>query len=238
MKQILLLLFVAVLLPFGTPLHAQSGNKPEQLTLDAFEQKLRTTTHPQILDVRTPAEFSENHLKGAVNLSVADSIGFKKGISLLDKQQPVFVYSINNGRSGQVAKQLRNQGFSSVYELPGGIAHWLGAGKPVETKAGKGLAQQEYNQLVASNELVLVEIGSKYCGGCKKLAPVVDTVVSEHASTLKLVKIELYDNRQLASQLQIESVPTLILYKNNKPVWRQSGGITKPEIEQALNKAL
>jgi rhodanese-related sulfurtransferase len=243
-----LLLSATALAQSGSP--AQSGNKAtgnaaqpltnaaQPLTLEAFEKKLLQSPQPQILDVRTADEYAENHLKGAINLSVADATTFQQGVDKLDKQKPVFVYSINNGRSGQVAKQLREQGFQEVYELPGGMAHWLGAGKPVETKAGKGLSRAEFDQLLASNQLVLVDVGSKYCGGCKKLAPTVQAVEAEQASTLKVVKIELYDNRELAKQLSIESVPTLILYKGSKPIWKQSGNISKAQIEQALNKAL
>jgi len=53
-----------------------------------------------------------------------------------------------------------------------------------------------------------------------------------------VVKIELYDNRELAKNLDIQSVPTLILYKDGKPVWQKSGSITKNDIQAALNSAL
>jgi rhodanese-related sulfurtransferase len=213
--------------------HAQQ----QKLSLEAFEQKLNQSARPQILDVRTPQEFSENHLIGAVNLSTTDTAGYTKKIEALRKQEPVFVYSINNGRSGVVAKQLREKGFSEVYELPGGIAHWIGAGKPIESKAGKGISTEEFQRAVASKNLVLVDVGSKYCGGCKKLVPIVDAVGREQADALDVFKIELYDNRALVSSLEIESVPTLILYKGSKPVWKKSGSITKEEIQDAIASA-
>jgi thioredoxin-related protein len=55
---------------------------------------------------------------------------------------------------------------------------------------------------------------------------------------VKEINIELYDNRQLAKDLNIESVPTLILYKGKNPIWRKSGAITKNEIVDALESSL
>ena len=59
-----------------------------------------------------------------------------------------------------------------------------------------------------------------------------------HEQGVKVIKIELYDNRQLAKELGIEAVPTLILYKGKTPVWRKSGAMTKNEIVDALDNSL
>lgn len=218
----------------SSTLYAQSTGDSRSLSLEAFEQKLRQTEHPQILDVRSPKEFEENHLLGAINVVESNEVDYRKKLETLKKEQPVFVYSINNGRSSVVARQLRERGFTQVYELPGGIAHWIGSGKPVESKAGNGISVEEFNKALASEKLVLVDVGSKYCGGCKKLEPVVDAIGHEQADVVKILKIELYDNRTLAGSLAIESVPTLILYKGNTPVWRKAGNISKEEIQEAI----
>lgn len=227
-------LFLGLVLLTGR-LYAQKAANENALTLEAFEQKLKQSPNPQILDVRSSQEFSENHLVGAINLTSADTVLYNKRIQLLDKRKPVFIYSINNGRSGVIAKQLRSRGFSEVYELPGGIARWIGAGKPIESKAEQGISAEEFKKLIAASPLVLVDVGSKHCGACKKLAPVVDTVASNYTGKLNVHKIELYDNRALAQQLAIESVPTLILYKDGKPVWKKSGNITQAAVEEALH---
>lgn len=215
-------------------LHAQNMPGEYQLTLEAFEEKLKQTPAPQILDVRSSREFSENHLIGAVNLNASDTTLYTKRIQSLDKRRPVFVYSINNGRSGVVAKQLRSSGFNEVYELPGGIAHWIGAGKPIESTAGYGISTEEFQKIITASQFVLVDVGSKHCGACRKLAPVVDTVAHYYTGKLNVHKIELYDNRALVKQLNIAAVPTLILYKDGKPVWTKSGNITKAILEEAL----
>ncbi|HTF22152.1 MAG TPA: thioredoxin domain-containing protein [Chryseolinea sp.] len=222
---------------FFLPLFAQPSGK-NGLTLTQFEEKLRNTSEPQILDVRSPQEFDENHLKGAINFFVPDDEQLATASAGLNKNKPVFVYSINNGRSTTVSAKLVAAGFKEVYALPGGLAHWIGAGNPIETSAGTGtgLTKAEFDKLIPVEEVVLVDVGSKHCGGCKKLAPVVEEI--SHEQGVKVIKIELYDNRQLAKELGIESVPTLILYKGKTPIWRKSGAMTKNEIVDALDNSL
>jgi len=226
-----------LLLTFTEPLVAQQtvGTK---LTLAQFEEKLKQADDPQILDVRSPQEYAENHLKGAINFYVPDDESLERSIGRLRKDKPVFVYSINNGRSTTVSTKLTQAGFSEVYPLPGGLAHWIGAGNPIETAQANsaGLSRADFDKLIPVQEVVLVEVGSKHCGGCKKLAPVVEEV--SHQQGVKVINIELYDNRQLARELNIESVPTLILYKGKNPIWRKSGAITKNEIVDALENSL
>jgi rhodanese-related sulfurtransferase len=215
-------------------LHAQSAAN-ELISINVFEQKIKQSPNPQILDVRSQEEYLENHLKGAINVDIKDDNAFGKIVETLDKKKPVFVYSINNGRSRKVAETLRGQNFNEVYELPGGIARWIGAGKHVETTLGAGISASEFQKQIASKNVVLVEVGSKYCGGCKKLKPIVSEVVEE--AKINLIDVELYNNRALAESLKIQSVPTLILYKNNKVVWTKSGSISKADIINALDNS-
>lgn len=67
--------------------------KPED-----FAQKINSTSQPQILDVRTPKEFSDQHLDNAVNINW-NSDDFDKKVAGLDKSKPVFVYCLSGGRS-------------------------------------------------------------------------------------------------------------------------------------------
>jgi thioredoxin len=211
----------------------------EEISFETFESKLKQASpNPQILDARTSKEYKLNHLKGAVNVSVANEAELQKQIDKLDKSQPVFVYSINNGRSGTLAKKLRGQKFKEVYELPGGISKWVGAGRPVESTTGNGLVKADYQKLIASDKLVLVDVHSKYCGSCRKLSPIVDSIASEKSTELKLVKIELFENKQLGKELNIESLPTLILYKGDKIVWQKSGLTSRQVIETAIKNEL
>jgi rhodanese-related sulfurtransferase len=77
----------------------------------------------QILDVRTPEEFSEGFIEGAVNINFHDA-NFREQVAKLDKNIPVFVYCRSGGRSQKAMEVLKELGFSVVYELQGGYMNY------------------------------------------------------------------------------------------------------------------
>lgn len=77
----------------------------------------------QLIDVRTPEEFENHHLKGAQNICVT-SDDFKEKVKVLDKNKPVYVYCYKGGRSAQAALQLKEMGFTKIYDMDGGILLW------------------------------------------------------------------------------------------------------------------
>ncbi|PRY27838.1 rhodanese-related sulfurtransferase [Spirosoma oryzae] len=229
------LLVTSLLFLTSLRLNAQTATLP----FDAFEFKLvQAGPRAQILDARSEEEYTQNHLKGAVSFSVADQADFARKSQKLDKQAPVFIYSIGNGRSGQLASQLREAGFTDVTELPGGLSNWIGLGRPVESTVGPGLSLTEFRSQLQSNKLVLVDFGSRYCGSCKKLAPTVDALEKEHAAGLKVIRIEAYDNKALLKELGITSLPTLVLYKSDREVWKKAGVTPKSEIQATIVESL
>jgi rhodanese-related sulfurtransferase len=235
----LVLIPVALLATMITSVFAQSSGPVQKISFEVFEEKLKQASpNPQILDTRSAEEFDLDHLIGAVNVTVDDETELQKQFLTLDKKKPVFVYSINNGRSGRVAKKLKSQNFNEVYELPGGISKWIGAGRPVESKTGIGLTTVEYNKLIRSDKLVLVDIHSKFCGSCKKLSPIVDSIAHANPNRVKLVKVELFDNKLLGKDFNIEAVPTLILYKDAKVIWRKSGFTSGKAIDEIISAQL
>jgi rhodanese-related sulfurtransferase len=95
-----------------------------------FEQQMKESSS-QIVDVRTPEEFSAGHIANAVNMDVtADD--FEQQIETLDKDKPVMVYCKSGGRSARAASILKDKGFKNVYDLDGGIIGWEEAKKPIE----------------------------------------------------------------------------------------------------------
>jgi len=95
---------------------------------------------------------------------------------------------------------------------------------------------ESFHQLLKSSDLVLVDFGSKFCGGCRKLAPVVDSLENHNIQNLKVVRVELYDNPQLLKDQQINSLPTLVLFQNGSPVWRNKGFIAYKELLAEVEK--
>lgn len=201
-----------------------SQNKSENtVNLESFYTKIQSQKNPQIIDARGPEEFALNHIIGAVNFNL-ESKDYAKRIAALDKSKPVFTYSIGAGRSVWLADDLLKKGFKEVYSLEGGIANWIGGGKPYFTNSKSKLTLAEYNKIITENSIVLVDIGSIYCGACKKVKPVLETIKTQYGKNLKIVEIDLEDNTQIIADLKtIKVFPTLILYQNGKIVFRKEG---------------
>ena len=83
----------------------------------------------QLVDVRTPEEFSEGHLENAINIDVtADDFDAK--VANLDKEKPVMVYCKSGGRSAKASARLKELGFKTITDLEGGITNWKSEEKP------------------------------------------------------------------------------------------------------------
>jgi rhodanese-related sulfurtransferase len=96
----------------------------------AFE-KLMQDENAQLVDVRTPEEYAEGHLKNALNISISFD-NFESQLEILDKNKPVLVYCKMGGRSAKAAAKLKELGFKSISDLDGGITSWNEAGKLTE----------------------------------------------------------------------------------------------------------
>ena len=91
-----------------------------------------------------------------------------------------------------------------------------------------------FNDIVKSHPKVLVDFSAEWCGPCKTLGPILHEVKNSLGNEVKIVKIDVDRNAELANSFQIQGVPTMILFKEGKQVWRQSGVLPKHQIEQIV----
>ncbi len=93
-----------------------------------------------------------------------------------------------------------------------------------------------FNTIIKSETPVLIDFYADWCGPCKMLAPILKDVKAELKDQIKIIKIDVDNNQSLAAQYQVRGVPTMILFKNEKPVWRQSGVLQKQDIINIINQ--
>ena len=95
------------------------------LTPDEFASAFKTNSDAILLDVRTPEEYNEGHLPGALNIDIM-GYEFHEKVGELDAGKTYFVYCKAGGRSGNAMRYMNANGFDKVYNLKGGIIAWNG----------------------------------------------------------------------------------------------------------------
>ncbi len=88
------------------------------------------------------------------------------------------------------------------------------------------MKKTSFSQLIASDQPVLVDFYADWCGPCQTLSPIVQRVAGDLGGQAKVIKINVDRNAAVAGQYQVRSIPTLILFREGKPVWRHTGLIT------------
>lgn len=90
--------------------------------------------------------------------------------------------------------------------------------------------KSSFKDVITSEEVVLVDFFGTWCGPCQALMPILKDVKETLGDTIKIVKVDIDKNQELASKYQVRSVPTMILFKDGAPKWRQSGVLQKKDI--------
>jgi len=93
-----------------------------------------------------------------------------------------------------------------------------------------------FNDIISSDKPVLVDFFAEWCGPCKTMSPILKEVAEQVKGKAKIIKIDVDKNQQAASAYQVRGVPTLILFKNGKQIWRQSGVVHVNELVNLINQ--
>lgn len=93
-----------------------------------------------------------------------------------------------------------------------------------------------FNEMIQSDKPVLVDFFAEWCGPCKTMSPILKEVKDSVGDSVIILKVDIDKNPQAARQYEVQGVPTLILFKNGKPLWRQSGVVPKAGLLSALDK--
>ena len=96
-----------------------------------------------------------------------------------------------------------------------------------------------FNEVVLQAEIpVLVDFWAPWCGPCRRVAPVVDELAEEYGGRVSFGKVNVDENAKIATQYGVMSIPTLILFKDGKPVSNIVGFRPKDELKKSLDAAL
>jgi thioredoxin 1 len=94
--------------------------------------------------------------------------------------------------------------------------------------------KKSFSDIINQKVPVLVDFTADWCGPCKSMAPVLKQLKTELKEDISIIKINVDTNKTLAAKYQVQGVPTFIIFKQGKQVWRQSGMQTITQLKQAL----
>lgn len=95
-----------------------------------------------------------------------------------------------------------------------------------------------FKEKINSNKLVLVDFFANWCGPCKAMHPIIENVTKEMGDSIHVIKIDIDKYESLASLYNVQSVPTFMLIKEGKVIWRQSGPLSQSALLQLIRQHL
>ena len=98
----------------------------------------------------------------------------------------------------------------------------------------KAQEQKSFKDLIHTGQLVLVDFYTEWCGPCKMMKPVLEEVKASLGEKVKIIKVDVERNVKAASAYHVTGVPTLVLFKNGRTVWRQSGVVPPSQLKQII----
>lgn len=240
-KLIIPVIFAGTMLLFSCG-GESSGTTAVSGSANTFDSLIKALPDEQLVDVRTAQEFETGFIEGAVNIDYT-SQSFPIDINVLDKNKPVLLYCRSGRRSADAAAYMRNNGFTDVRELEGGITEWQASGLPVIVKPTTAtnhssdgpVSLDQYKSFVAQNKVVLVDFTATWCGPCKLLAPRLHELETEMSDKFVLLKVDVDRDRPVAEYMNIAAMPTLVLYKDGQVTWRNEGLVDKSLIADKIS---
>lgn len=96
-------------------------------------------------------------------------------------------------------------------------------------------SMEKLNEIINGSQLTLVDFFATWCGPCKMMHPVLEQLKEEMGDSLRIIKIDIDKNEALMEQYRIQSVPTLMLFREGQQLWRQSGAMPLAELTNIIN---
>ncbi len=96
----------------------------------------------------------------------------------------------------------------------------------------------KFNDIIDGNDLVLVDFYADWCGPCKMMSPILQEVKANLKEGVKIIKVNVDQHQDLASHFMVRGVPTLMLFKTGKMLWRQSGVLSAKDLTLIISNHL
>jgi thioredoxin 1 len=100
------------------------------------------------------------------------------------------------------------------------------------------MAKSSFDNLIASETPILIDFYADWCGPCKTVAPILKELKEEMGDKVRIVKIDVDKNQEIAQKLQVRSIPTMMIYQKSEQKWRTQGVQTKALMKKKLTELI
>lgn len=95
---------------------------------------------------------------------------------------------------------------------------------------------EKFNDIINGNQLTLVDFFATWCAPCKAMHPVLEQLKEYMGERIRIIKIDVDKNQALSNTYGIQSIPTLMLFRNGKMLWRQSGAMRLLDLKRVVDE--
>ena len=205
-----------------------------------YKETLAQKNSIQLFDMRNEASFARGHIKKARQFDY-ESDDFENEITQqFSFDVPLLIYCASGEKSNEAAVFLHEIGFKKVIVLEGGFVNWASKSKPYVSfskaiEPSVVFTTKDFERLVTSQPIVLVDFFATWCGPCKKLSPILSKLETE-MHEVNFLKLDADTNELIVNHLSVSEIPTLLLYKNGRQVWRSTGILSEEQLRAVLGK--
>jgi len=205
--------------------------------------ELISNTNSILIDVRTNSEYKNAHIPDAGNLNFY-ALNFRKRLNLLPRNQPIYLYCNTGYRSEKAAEILIKNGYTDVFNLQHGIMEWELLNLPVIVEPDARpdtdniMTPEQYHAILSESSPVFFDFYAPWCGPCRKMMPMIDSLMVEYHPEIKMHKVNVDASKKLVKELKLVGVPYLVLQDKEVVLFSKNGSATRNELTSAFDQTL
>lgn len=220
-------LFLATAILLSASCSQNASQTQELISPESLSEQLQNSPNTNLVDLRSEEEYLVGHIEGAQNVP----FNANEFLTLFtqqypNKQEPVILYCLSGSQTTQALQILTKAGYQAQ-GLQQGVLSWRNQGYDLKSNMPESMQSVSvkalFEQSIQGEQLVLVDFYADWCRPCKMMEPDIKRIEEEYKGQVTVLKIDVDTELELAERYNIQSIPTLMLFKNNQELYYNAG---------------